>query len=88
MTMKYLHCYDHRNITQLLLAKKKKKGNGYITQWIMQVAQSDRRRQQNDKKSTNETISIITEWKDLNKWTQNTQREKEKKRKTTRKKNT
>ena len=31
MTMKYLHCYDHRNITQLLLAKKKK-GNGYITQ--------------------------------------------------------
>ena len=25
MTMKYLHCYDHRNITQLLLAKKKKK---------------------------------------------------------------
>ena len=24
MTMKYLHCYDHRNITQLLLAKKKK----------------------------------------------------------------
>ena len=52
----------------------------------MQAAQSDRRRQQNDKKSTNETISIITEWKDLNKWTQNTQREKEKKRKTTRKK--
>ena len=31
MTMKYLHYYDHRNITQLLLAKKKKKGNGYIT---------------------------------------------------------
>ena len=25
MTMKYLHCYDHRTITQLLLAKKKKK---------------------------------------------------------------
>ena len=52
----------------------------------MQVAQSDRRRQQNDKKSTNETISIITEWKDLNKLTPNTQREKEKKRKTNKKK--
>ena len=52
----------------------------------MQVAQSDRRRQQNDKKSTNETISIITEWKDLNKLTPNTQREKEKKRKTKKKK--
>ena len=53
----------------------------------MQVAQSDRRRQQNDKKSTNETISIITEWKDLNKLTPNMQREKEKKRKTNKKKN-
>ena len=52
----------------------------------MQAAQSDRRRQQNDKKSTNETISLITEWKDLNKWTQNMQREKEKKRKTNREK--
>ena len=29
-TIRYLHCYGHRNITQLLLAKKKK-GNGYIT---------------------------------------------------------
>ena len=28
-TIKYLHCYGHRNITQLLLAKKK--GSGYIT---------------------------------------------------------
>ena len=54
----------------------------------MQAAQSNRRGQQNDKKSTNETISIITEWKDLNKWTPNTQREKEKKRKTNKKKKT
>ena len=53
----------------------------------MQAAQSNRRQQQNDKKSTNETISIITEWKDLNKWTPNTQREKEKKIKTNKKKN-
>ena len=52
----------------------------------MQVAQSDRRQQQNDKNSTNETKSIITEWKDLNKWTPNTQREEEKKRKTNKKK--
>ena len=29
MTMKYLHCYDHRNITQLLLAKKKKRKRLY-----------------------------------------------------------
>ena len=48
----------------------------------MQAAQSDRRRQRNNKKSANETISIITEWKDLNKWTRNIQREKKKKRKT------
>ena len=46
----------------------------------MQAAQSDRRRQRNDKKSANETVSIMTESKDLNKWTPNTQREKEKKR--------
>ena len=45
----------------------------------MQAAQSDRRRQRNDKKSANETISIITEWKDLNKWTPKTQKRKEKK---------
>ena len=44
----------------------------------MQAAQSDRRRQRNDKKSVNETISIIRERKDSNKWTPNTQREKEK----------
>ena len=53
----------------------------------MQAAQSDRRRQRNDKKSANETISIITEWKDLNKWTPNTRREKEKKRKNEQEKN-
>ena len=52
----------------------------------MQAAQSDRRRQRNNKKSANETISIITEWKDLNKWTPNMQREKKKKRKTNEKK--
>ena len=52
----------------------------------MQAAQSDRRRQRNDKKSANETISLITEWKALNKWTPNMQREKEKKWKTNKKK--
>ena len=36
------------------------------------------RLQRNDKKSANETIGIITEWKDLSKWTPNTQREEKK----------
>ena len=79
MTTKYVHCYDHRNITQLLLAKNR--GNSYITWYIMQAAQSGRRRQRNDKKSAKETLSIITEWKDLYKWTPNTQRGKERKKK-------
>ena len=48
----------------------------------MQAAQSDRRRQRNDKKSANEIISIITERKDLYKWTPNTQRGKERGKKT------
>ena len=50
----------------------------------MQAAQSDRRRQRNDKKSANEIISIITERKDLYKWTPNKQRGKERKKKPTR----
>ena len=48
----------------------------------MQAAQSDRRRQRNDKKSADEIISIITERKDLYKWTPNTQRGKERGKKT------
>ena len=42
----------------------------------MQAAQNDRRRQRNDKKSADEIMSMITEWKYLNKWTPNTQRKK------------